>query len=86
MYKLILNLMGQEIMKKVKLWLKENGFVGFAALVVAAIAAFFGMWFLFWAAIGGFCGKNWEIIRNLDIIEKAKEKLDDVVDGVKDKI
>ena len=84
MYKLLLKLLGDTIMKKVKLWLTENGFVGLAALAVAGGAAFFGMWFLFWAAIGGFAGKNWQII--IDIYEdNYKDKVDDLVDKVKDK-
>jgi hypothetical protein len=84
--KLLQLLLNQTIMKKIKLWLAENGFMGFIALAVAGVAAFFGMWWLFWAAIGGFAGKNWEIIRNLDIIKEAKEKIEDVVDDVKEKI
>lgn len=85
MYKLLLSLFGQEIMKKVKFWLKQNGFVGFAALVVAACALFFGMMWLFWAAIGGFVGKNWQIF--VDLWEnKYKEMAEDLVDDVKGKI
>lgn len=77
--------MGNEIMKKVKEWLKENGFVGLVALAVAAVAFFLGWSALMWAAIGGFCGKNWEIIKRLWRESKLKDKVDDVVDDVKEK-
>lgn len=85
MYKLLLKLLGNKIMKKIKLWLKENGFGGLLALAIAAGAAFFGIWFLFYLAIGAFIGKNWEIIINL-WNDKYKDKLDDLVDKAKDKI
>jgi hypothetical protein len=72
-------------MEKVKKWFKENGFVGFGSLIVAVVAGFFGMWFATIGAVGFFLGKNWEIISRL-WIEKYKDKVDDLVDGVKDKI
>jgi hypothetical protein len=86
MKKLLLKLIGSEIMKKVKEWFKENGFVGFLALAIAGVAFFLGWTALFWAAIGGFCGKNWEIIKRLWRESKLKDKIEDVVDDVKDKI
>ena len=85
MKQLLLKLMSSTIMKKVKEWLKENGFMGFASLAVAGGAAFFGMWMV---AVGAFCwflGKNWEIIVNI-YKNKYKEKVEDLVDDVKDKI
>ena len=81
MYKLLFSLMGEMIMKKVKTWLIENGFVGFLALAVAGVAMFLGWWDLFWASIGGFAGKNWEIIRNLPAIMEYKEKIKDKFDN-----
>lgn len=74
MEKLLLNLLGKEVMEKIKTWLKENGFVGFLALAIAIIALFFGWTSLFWASIGGFVGKNWEIVRKL-WNENVKPKL-----------
>jgi hypothetical protein len=85
MYKLLLSLLGNEIMKKVKIWLKENGFMGVMALAVALGAMLLGMWFIFWGSIGFFIGKNWEILINL-WKNKYKDKLEDIVDEVKDKI
>jgi len=79
MYKLLLKLLGQKLMEKIKTWLKENGFVGFLAIAVAGVALFLGMMWLFWLAIGGFIGKNWEIIRKLWKESKLKEKVDDMV-------
>ena len=71
-------------MGKIKAWFKENGFVGIGALIVALVAAFYGMWFIFWGSIGFFSGKNWEIIRKL-WNEEYKEKVEDLIDDVKDK-
>ena len=85
MKKLLLKLLGETVMKKVKKWLSENGFMGFVALAVAAGALFFGMMWLFWAAIGGFVGKNWQIIVNL-WEDKYKDMAEDLVDKAKDKI
>ena len=72
-------------MEKVKNWIKENGFVGFGSLIVAVIAGFLGVWFITIGAVGFFLGKNWEIISKL-WIEKYKEKVEDLVDDVQDKI
>ena len=85
MFKLLLQLLGNEIMRKIKIWLKENGFMGLAALIVAGGALLFGMWFLFWGSIGFFIGKTWEILINI-WKDKYKDKFDDIVDDVKDKI
>ena len=85
MQKLFLSLISELAMKKIKMWLAENGFMGVTALAVAAGAMFFGMWFVFWGALGFFCGKNWEIIKNL-WQNKYKEKVEDIVENVKEKI
>ncbi len=71
--------------EKIKTWLKENGFVGFAALIVAGIAMFIGMWMVFAGSIGFFLGKNWEIVRKL-WNEKYKEEVEDIIDDIKEKI
>ena len=71
--------------EKVKIWLKENGVVGFAALIVAGVAMFLGMWMVFAGSIGFFVGKNWEIIRKL-WREKYKEEVEDIIDDIKEKI
>ena len=44
-------------MKKVKLWLSENGFMGLVSLMVAGGAIVLGMWFIFWGALGLFVVK-----------------------------
>jgi len=85
MKQLLLKLIGKELMKKIKEFLKRNGFVGFIAIAIAVAAFFMGWSALMWAAIGGFCGKNWEIIKQLWKESKLKDKVDDVVDDVKDK-
>ena len=85
MKQLLLKLMSSTIMKKVKEWLKENGFMGLASLAVAGVAMFLGMWLVVAGSIGFFVGKNWEILRNL-WKTKYKEKVEDLVDDVKDKI
>ena len=72
-------------MKKVKKWFKENGFVGFGALVVAGVAIFMGWWVVSNVVIAFFLGMNWQIINRL-WIEKYKDKVEDLVDDVKDKI
>ena len=64
------------------MWLLENGFIGFASLAVAIVAAIIGLWFLFWGALGIFIGKNWEIIRNLPIIMKYKDKISNKIDDI----
>ncbi len=71
--------------EKIKTWLKENGFVGFAALIVAGIAMFLSMWMVFAGSIGFFLGKNWEIVRKL-WNEKYKEEIENIVDDLKEKI
>ena len=71
--------------EKVKIWLKENGVVGFASLIVAGVAMFLGMWMVFAGSIGFFVGKNWEIIRKL-WREKYKEEVEDIIDDIKEKI
>jgi len=85
MYKILLKLFGNTIMKKIKIWLSENGFVGLASLVVAGIAMFMGMWFIVAGSVGFFIGKNWQIFVNL-WNNKYKEIAEDVVDDLKDKI
>lgn len=85
MKKIILNLVSKVIMEKVKIWLKENGFVGFTSLIVAGVSAFFGMWLIASGSIGFFVGKNWEIIRKL-WHEKYKEEVEDIIDDLKDKV
>ena len=72
-------------MKKVKAWLLENGFMGFASLAVAGGAMFFGMWFIFWGSLGFFFGKNWEIIRKL-WKEEYREKVEGLIDDLKEKV
>ena len=76
---LLLKLIGQEFMKKIKEWLKKNGFVGFLAIAIAGVALFLGWYDLMWASIGGFLGKNWEIIKQLWKESKLKDRIDDVV-------
>jgi len=73
MKQLLLKLLSNTVFKKIKEWLKENGFMGFTALAVAGGAMFMGWWFVFWGSIGFFIGKNWEIIRKL-----WKKNVDDV--------
>lgn len=72
-------------MKKVKAWLLENGFMGFASLAVAGVAMFLGMWMIFAGSIGFFVGKNWEIIRKL-WKEEYKDKVEDLIDDLKEKV
>jgi hypothetical protein len=83
--KIILKILGQNIMKKVKAWFVENGFMGFASLVVAGVALFLGMKLVFAGSIGYFVGKNWEIIRKL-WREEYKDKIEDVIDDLKEKV
>lgn len=71
--------------EKVKIWLKENGLVGFASLAVAGVAMFLGMWMVVAGSIGFFVGKNWEIVRKL-WNEKLKDKVEDIIDDIKDKV
>ena len=71
--------------EKIKIWLKENGFVGAATLIVAVAALILGMKFLMWGSLGFFLGKNWEIIGKL-WNEKYKEEVEDVIDDIKEKI
>ncbi len=85
MEKLLLKLLGQKIMDKIKTWLKENGFGGILALAVVGVAAFMGMWYIVVGALCWFLGKNWEIIVNI-YKDKYKDKVEDLVDEVKDKI
>lgn len=72
-------------MGKVKLWFVENGFIGLGAIIVAIIAMTYGMWFVFWGSIGFFAGKNWEIIRKL-WNEKYEDKVEDLIDDIKEKL
>ena len=83
--KIITTTLGQTIMKKVKAWLTENGFMGFASLVVAGVAMFLGMWIICAGAFSFFLGKNWEIIRKL-WSEKYKDEVEDLIDDIKDKV
>lgn len=71
--------------EKIKKWIKENGVVGFASLIVAGVAMFLGMWMLVAGSIGFFVGKNWEIVRKL-WNEKYKEEVKDIIDDIKEKI
>ena len=82
MDKLLLKLFGQALMKKIKDWLKENGFVGFLALAIAGGAAFFGWWMVAVGAICWFLGKNWEIVIKLWKESKLKDKVDEVKDKI----
>lgn len=79
MKQLLLKLLESTVMKKIKEWLKENGFMGFAALAVAGVAMFMGLWFIFWGSVGFFIGKNWEIIRKLlkGIYKKDEEVVEE---------
>jgi len=72
-------------MKKIKLWLNENGFMGITALAIAGGAGFMGLWFLCWGSIGFFIGKNWEIIWNI-YTEKYKDELDAKVADIRKKL
>jgi hypothetical protein len=71
--------------EKVKTWLKENGVVGFASIIVAGVAMFLGMWFVAGCSFCFFLGKNWEIVRKL-WNEKYKEKVEDIIDDIKNKV
>lgn len=71
--------------EKVKIWFKENGFMGLTALIVTGVAMFLGMWMV---AVGSFCfflGKNWEIIRKL-WNDEYKDKVEDLIDDIKEKV
>lgn len=70
-------------MKKVKVWLKENGFVGATTLIISILGLVLGMKLVFAGFLGFFLGKNWEIIRKL-WKEEYKEKLLDAIEDVKD--
>jgi hypothetical protein len=83
--KIIKTILSQTVMKKVKAWLLENGFMGFASLAVAGVAMFLGMWMIFAGSIGFFVGKNWEIIRKL-WKEEYKDKVEDLIDDLKEKV
>lgn len=80
-----LSLIGKVMFNEVKFWLKENGFTSLLALSIAGGAAFMDMWIVFGGAIGFFLGRNWEIMKNL-YGKHLKEKVDDVIDDVKDKL
>ena len=78
-------LMKMVMFEKVKIWFKENGFVGFLSLAIAAGAMILGMWFVAGCSFCFFLGKNWEIVRKL-WNEKLKEKFEDIIDDIKDKV
>lgn len=71
------------IIKKIKAFLIENGFISAAALIVAGIALFVGMKFLMWGSLGFFAGRNWEIIKKLWNESKLKDKVEDAIDDFK---
>lgn len=75
------------MIRKIKAWAKENGIVGWGALLVAAIAGWHSLWFVMWGSIGFWAGKNWEIIVKLwneSYRDKVNDAIEDAVDKAKD--
>jgi nitrogen regulatory protein PII-like uncharacterized protein len=76
-------------MKKVKAFLKKNGFESFLALVITVLAIPFvgGTLGLILSAgsAGFFVGRNREIIKELWKESKLKDKIEDKIEDVKDK-
>ena len=72
-------------MEKIKKFFVENGFISLVALFVTVFSFLFGFGFIGTIALGFFVGRNWEIIKKLWKESQLKDKVDDLVDEVKEK-